>query len=68
MQEKAVGFIKILVQDGIPIFFYISGLACSFYNTEKNGFSRFAWGKVKRLMIPWAFAMIFILIPRLYLA
>ncbi len=31
--EKARGFIKSLVQCGIPIFFYISGMATTYYNT-----------------------------------
>jgi len=64
--EKAQGFIKVLVQDGIPIFFYISGLAASYYNTQKKGYPRYFYDKVMRLVVPLLFSMVLILIPRLY--
>ena len=31
--EKARGFIKSLVQCGVPLFFYISGMATTYYDT-----------------------------------
>jgi hypothetical protein len=37
--QKARGYIKSLVQVGIPIFFYISGLATTFWNSEKKTYS-----------------------------
>ena len=35
--EKARGFIKSLVQCGIPIFFYISGMATTYFDTLRKG-------------------------------
>ena len=64
--QACTGFVKVFTQYGMPMFFYISGLANSFYNYEK-GFATFAISKFNRLMIPFVFAYVFILIPRLYL-
>ena len=36
--QKGRGFIKTFVQFGIPIFYYISGMAAYNYDCEKKGF------------------------------
>ena len=67
-REKRDGVIKCLVQIGIPMFFYISGIGTTFYNTEKkNAYCLFVWNKVTRIMIPFVVACFVFLIPRLYL-
>ena len=57
-----------LLQFGIPIFFYISGLVSKVYDCEKKGFLLFFKNKFKRLMIPFFYSVLLFLIPRLYLA
>ena len=66
--QKCKGFIRTLVQVGIPIFFYISGMSTTYFNSQKptNNFLVFFWSKFKRLMIPFFVAIPTILIPRLY--
>jgi len=49
------------------MFFYISGMGATFYNTEGKGFFLFTWGKILRLLIPFVIAIFIFLIPRLYL-
>jgi peptidoglycan/LPS O-acetylase OafA/YrhL len=66
--EKARGFIKSLVQIGIPIFFYISGMSLTYYDTQKKGFVVYLKSKFIRLIVPFFVALIVILVPRLYLA
>ena len=67
-REKRDGVIKCLVQIGIPMFFYISGIGTTFYKTEKNNaFCLFVWNKVTRIMFPFIVACFVFLIPRLYL-
>ena len=65
-QQKKDGIIKCLVQIGIPMFFYISGMASTFFNTEGKGFGIFFIDKVLRLMVPFIVAIFIFLIPRLY--
>jgi len=65
-QQKKDGIIKSLVQIGIPMFFYISGLGASYFNTEKKGFGLFFVNKTLRLMVPFVIAIFVFLIPRLY--
>ena len=53
-EEKMRGIWKDLVQIGIPMFFYISGYAASFFKTEqKMAYGKFAWGKVTRILFPF---------------
>ena len=66
--QKANGFIKGLVQIGIPIFFYASGLNLAYFNTEQKGFKVFFINKFMRLIVPFIVAYFLILAPRLYLA
>ena len=67
-REKRDGVIKCLVQIGIPMFFYISGIGTTFYKTEKkNAYCLFVWNKVTRIMFPFFVACFVFLIPRLYL-
>ena len=66
IQEKKDGIIKCLVQIGIPMFFYISGIGSTFFDTEKNHYGIFVGGKVLRLLIPFIVAIFVFLIPRLY--
>jgi len=54
------------VQIGIPMFFYISGIGATFFNTEKNNYGIFVGGKVLRLLVPFVIAIFVFLIPRLY--
>jgi len=65
-QQKKDGIIKSLVQIGIPMFFYISGAAATFFNTEGKGFGIFLSDKVLRLLVPFVIAIFIFLIPRLY--
>lgn len=67
--EKSRGFIKSLVQCGIPIFFYISGMATTYYNTLKpnKNYGVFLKGKVMRLLVPFIIAVYTVLVLRLYL-
>jgi fucose 4-O-acetylase-like acetyltransferase len=48
------------------MFFYISGMGSTFFNTEGKGFFLFTWNKITRLLIPFVFAIFIFLIPRLY--
>jgi len=66
MQQKKDGIIKSLVQIGIPMFFYISGMAATFFNTEGRGFGLFLFDKILRLILPFVVAIFIFLIPRLY--
>ena len=66
-QQKKDGIIKSLVQIGIPMFFYISGMAATFFSTEGRGFAAFLGDKTLRLLLPFVIAVFIFLIPRLYL-
>ena len=35
------GMIRVMCQFGIPAFFYMSGFAATFFNTEKHGFMKY---------------------------
>ena len=59
--------IRSLVQIGIPVFFYISGLAATFYKADQKGFWPYLKHKFLRLIVPFIFAVLLLLIPRLYL-
>lgn len=48
------------------MFFYISGMAASFFNTEGKGFGIFFGSKCLRLLVPFIIAIFVFLIPRLY--
>ena len=52
------------------MFFYISGISATFFNTEKRGFVinyiMFVGGKALRLLVPFIVAIFVFLIPRLY--
>lgn len=48
------------------MFFHISGMGATYYNTEKNGFASFFGNKTIRLMVPFVLAIFIFLIPRLY--
>ena len=64
--EKKEGIAKCMNQVGMPLFFLISGIGMAHIRDE--GFDKFLIGKVKRLLIPLAVAIVFLLIPRLYLS
>lgn len=49
------------------MFFYVAGLASSFYNSEGKGFFLYLWDKTLRLLIPFFAAIFIFLMPRLYL-
>lgn len=66
--EKMQGIWKDLVQIGIPMFFYISGYAASFFKTEKpRAYARFTWGKCSRILFPFLLAVPLFLIPSLWM-
>lgn len=48
------------------MFFYISGMASTFYNTEGKGFGLFLGDKTLRLLVPFVLAIFIFLMPRLY--
>ena len=58
---------RTLLQFGIPIFFYISGQACSFNQLETKGFCNFLLSNVVRLMLPFLVGLIVFLVPMHYL-
>ena len=66
--EKKEGIFKCMVQIGMPMFFYISGMSATFFNAEKHGFCFFVKGKVQRLLVPLLMSILVFLIPRLYLS
>jgi surface polysaccharide O-acyltransferase-like enzyme len=66
VKQKEDGIIKSLVQIGIPMFFYISGIGATFFNTEESNYGIFVGGKVLRLLVPFVIAIFVFLIPRLY--
>lgn len=55
-----------LLQMGIPAFFYISGFSATFWNTRKYHFCHFFWDKLKRYIFPLIVGILVFLIPRLY--
>ena len=48
------------------MFFYISGIGATFFDTEKKHYGIFVGGKVLRLLVPFVLAIFVFLIPRLY--
>lgn len=48
------------------MFFYISGVGSTFFNTEGKGFGIFVGDKLLRLMVPFVLAIFIFLLPRLY--
>jgi len=65
--QKGRGVIKTVCQFGIPLFFYISGIATTHYDCERKGFKKFIISKFWRLLVPFIVGVFTILIPRLYL-
>jgi hypothetical protein len=51
---------------GIPMFFYISGIGATFFDTESKHFGIFLWDKILRILVPFVIALFIFLIPRLY--
>jgi len=49
------------------MFFYISGIGATFFNTEKKSYFTFIWEKTLRLGIPFVIGIFVFLMPRLYL-
>ena len=66
IQQKKDGIIKSLVQIGIPMFFYVSGIGATFFRTEDKNYGIFVGDKVLRLLVPFVVAIFVFLIPRLY--
>jgi hypothetical protein len=48
------------------MFFYISGMASTFFNTEGKGFGIYFTDKVLRLAVPFVVGIFVFLVPRLY--
>ena len=49
------------------MFFYISGMASTYYKTnKKNAYIKFVWSKITRIIFPFIVACFVFLIPRLY--
>lgn len=53
---------------GLPLFFYISGMSSTFFDTEKKGYVGFLKAKTMRLIVPLIGASLFLLVPRLYMS
>jgi len=66
--EKKEGIQKVFLQLGLPMFFYISGVATSFFDAQEEGFVKFFMNKCKRLLLSLLFAIFIFLMPRLYFA
>ena len=66
--SKVNGQVRVLVQFGIPAFFYMSGIASTFFNTERNGFWQYMKARFVRLIIPFIVSCILLLTPRMYLS
>ena len=66
VKQKEDGIIKSLVQIGIPMFFYISGIGATFFDTEDKHYGIFVGGKILRILVPFIVAIFIFLIPRLY--
>jgi len=52
----------------MPLFFFISGMSSTHFNPQKYSFKDYFQNKFFRLILPLGFAIIFFLIPRLYLS
>ena len=48
------------------MFFYISGMGATFFNTEEKNFGIFVGEKALRLLVPFIVGIFLFLIPRLY--
>jgi fucose 4-O-acetylase-like acetyltransferase len=48
------------------MFFYISGIGATFFDTERKNYCWFVGSKVLRLLFPFIIAIFVFLIPRLY--
>jgi len=55
-----------MVQIGIPMFFYISGIGATFFRTEDKNFGIFVGEKALRLLLPFTIGIFAFLMPRLY--
>ena len=51
----------------IPMFFYISGIGSTFFNTERKNYFIFIGEKMLRLLLPFVIGIFVFLMPRLYL-
>jgi len=49
------------------MFFYISGMAATFFNTEGKGFGIFFYDKCLRILLPFIVGIFVFLMPRIYL-
>ena len=65
--QKKDGFLRCLLQIGIPSFFYLSGNAMTFYKTQEKGFGKYFVGKITSLILPFILAIPILLVPRLYM-
>ena len=65
--EKKDAFFRFLLQFGVPIFFFISGMGVSYINTEApNAFLKYTLDKIVRIMLPLIGSIFVFLIPRHY--
>jgi len=62
--DRNDGVIKVLCTFGVTIFFYCGGMAQTF---KRNRFDSFVWGRFKRLIVPFVFAVFLILLPTLFI-
>ena len=49
------------------MFFYVSGMVATYFDTEKKNFNTFAKNKAFKLLVPFLAAIFIYLFPRLYL-
>jgi fucose 4-O-acetylase-like acetyltransferase len=66
--SRRAGQVRVMVQFGIPAFFYMSGFASTFFNTSKKSFCTYFKERFLRLLVPFILACIFLLTPRMYLS
>ena len=65
--EKKDAFFRFLLQFGIPIFFFISGMSVCYINTEApRAFLKYTLDKIMRILLPLFAAVFVFLIPRHY--
>lgn len=60
--------VRVMIQFGIPAFFYMSGFAATFFDTSKKNFITYFKERFVRLILPFIFGCVFLLTPRMYLS
>jgi len=65
--EKKDSYFRFLLQFGVPLFFFLSGMSVIYINTEApNAFLKYMMDKLFRIIAPLIAAIFVFLIPRHY--